>query len=72
MDEFRDAHAFLAVVLLWSWQAFWVPATPGYFFYLHHNDKIEINASTDEKLTELSAYLSAWRPVKGSVLGLPK
>jgi hypothetical protein len=72
LDEFTDAHAFLALVLLWGWQAFWVPATPGYFFYLHHNDKIEINASTDDKLTELSAYLSAWRPAKGSVLGLPK
>jgi hypothetical protein len=69
-DEFRDAHAFLSVTLLWSWQAFWVPATPGYFYYLHHNNKVELAARDEKTLAELQAYFSGWRPVAGSALGV--
>jgi hypothetical protein len=70
LDEVQDARAFLTVVLLWDWQAFWVPSTSEYFYYLHHNDKIEINASSEETFSGLTSHLSGWRPVRGSVLGL--
>jgi hypothetical protein len=69
-DEFLDAQAFLSVMLLWSWQAFWVPTTPGYFYYLHHNNKVELNAGDQNALSDLQCYLSGWRPIAGSALGL--
>jgi hypothetical protein len=61
LDELQRAQAFLSVILLWSWQAFWIPAAFGYFTYLHHNDKAVIHTANAELATTARRQMRGWK-----------
>lgn len=62
-DEILDVHAFLAIPLLFGWDAYFMPHGTRYFGYLRENASIYLITDDEQVSQKLQASLQGYRPV---------
>lgn len=61
-DEIADVHAFLALPLLFGWDAYFVPHGTHYFAYVRENASLFLVTDDERVLQRLQTRLEPYRP----------
>lgn len=62
-DEIMDVHAFLAIPLLFGWDAYFMPYGTRYFAFVRENASVFLVTDKEQVLQKLLALLEAYHPV---------
>jgi hypothetical protein len=62
-DEIVDAHAFLALALLWGWDAYFTPHGTRYFAYCRQNASLYLVTDDEQVFEKLLASLITHHPI---------
>lgn len=61
-DEIADLHAFISVLMLFGWDAYFVPRGTRYFVYFRSNGQICLVTDEKEVHSRLLKHLTYWKP----------
>jgi hypothetical protein len=61
-DEIADLHAFISVLMLFAWDAYFIPRGTRYFMYFRSNGYIYLVTDEEDIRSRLLKHLAYWKP----------